>query len=94
MNNKQEKNEYGITVFAPGTPPGIKARGICFFIFFTVIILIVSCYWLFANSLKPIIFGMPFGMFFIVLFIVLGFCALLILYYLESRNSDAEGGMG
>ena len=93
MNNKQDKSGYGITLFGPGTPPGVKARGIMFFTIFTVIILVESCYWLFANSVKPIIFGMPLGMFFIVLLIVLEFCALLLLYYLESRDIDAEGGI-
>ena len=94
MNNQFDKSGYGITFFRPGTSQGLKARGIFFFILFTVIILIESCYWLFANSVKPIILGMPFGMFFIVLFIILEFCALLVLYYLESEDIDPEGGIG
>ena len=65
MENDLDKRGYGITVFSPDTPPGVKTRKIIFFIIFCVIIMIQACYWLFANSAKPIVLGMPFGMFFI-----------------------------
>jgi hypothetical protein len=91
MNNEQEKVGYGITVFRPGTPRGAKIRGLIFFTIFCVIILVQSCYWLFANSLRPFVLGMPFGMFFIVLFITAEFAALVILYLLESKNMEEKG---
>ena len=91
MSNNQENDGYGITVFKPGTPSTVKTRGIIFFIIFCLIILIQAFYWLFANSVKPLVFGMPFGMFFIVLFIAIEFIALLIVYFAEAKDI-AEGG--
>ena len=93
MSNEQEKEGYGITVFRPGTPRGAKIRGIVFFAIFCIIILVQSCYWLFANSARPFVLGMPFGMFFIVLFIVVEFAALAILYFLESIDMEEKGGL-
>jgi uncharacterized membrane protein len=81
---------YGITIFRPGTPQKDKTRGIVFFIIFCVIILIQACYWLFANSAKPIIIGLPFGMFFVVLFIAIEFAVLLTLYLLEFKDTGEE----
>jgi phosphoglycerol transferase MdoB-like AlkP superfamily enzyme len=91
MSNNQENDGYGITVFKPGTPPGVKTRGIIFFIIFCLIILIQAFYWLFANSVKPFVLGMPFSMFFIVLVIAIEFIALLIVYFAEAKDI-AEGG--
>jgi hypothetical protein len=88
MENDLDKRGYGIAVFRPGTPPGVKTRNIIFFIIFCVIIMIQACYWLFANSAKPIVIGMPFGMFFITLFIAIEFVALLILYFIEAKEMD------
>jgi len=73
MSNDQEKGGYGITVFRPGTPPGVKTREIIFFIILCLIILIQAFYFLFANSAEPFVLGLPFGMFFIVLFIAIEF---------------------
>jgi phosphoglycerol transferase MdoB-like AlkP superfamily enzyme len=91
MNNEQERVGYGITVFRPGTHHGAKIRGIIFFIIFCVIIVVQSCYWLFANSVTPFVLGMPFGMFFIVLFITAEFAALVALYFLESKDVEEAG---
>jgi len=91
MSNNQENDGYGITVFKPGTPPSVKTRGTIFFIILCLIILIQAFYWLFANSVEPLVLGMPFGMFFIVLFIAIEFVALLILYFAEGEDV-AEGG--
>lgn len=91
MSSDRENDGYGITVFRPGTPPGVKRRGIIFFIILCLIILIQAFYWLFANSAEPFVLGMPFGMFFIVLFIVIEFVALLIVYFAEAKDV-AEGG--
>ncbi len=88
MLNEQEKESYGITIFSPGTPSGIKTRKMLFFIGLCVIILIQSCYWLFANSVEPIIIGMPFGMFFIGMFILIEFVALLVLYSIEANEME------
>jgi len=91
MSNNRENDGYGISVFKPGTPPSVKTRGIIFFIIFCLIILIQAFYWLFANSVKPLVLGMPFGMFFIVLFIAIEFIALLVIYFAEAKDV-AEGG--
>ena len=91
MGGSSENGDYGITVFKPGTPQNVKIRGIIFFIVFCLIILVQAFYWIFANKVLPIVLGMPFGMFFIVLFIAIEFVALVILYSLES-SEDSEGG--
>ncbi len=88
MENDLDKRGYGITVFSPDTPPGVKTRKIIFFIIFCVIIMIQACYWLFANSAKPIVLGMPFGMFFIALFVAVEFIFLLILYFIEAKELE------
>jgi phosphoglycerol transferase MdoB-like AlkP superfamily enzyme len=88
MENDLDKRGYGITVFSPDTPPGVKTRKIIFFIIFCVIIMIQACYWLFANSAKPIVLGMPFGMFFIALFVAIEFIFLLILYFIEAKELE------
>ena len=82
---------YGITVFRSGTPPGVKKREFIFFIILCTIIMVQACYWLFANSVQPLVLGMPFGLFFIVLFVVIEFAVLVILYLLEAKDIE-EGG--
>jgi hypothetical protein len=93
MSNGSGKSGYGITVFRPGTPPGVKTRGIIFFIILCILIFLEAFYFLFANSAKPFVLGMPFGMFFIVLIIAIEFVALLILYFLEEKDVREEGGV-
>ena len=88
MMNEQEKQGFGVTVFSPDTPSGVKTRKLLFFIGLCLIILIQSCYWLFANSVEPIVIGLPFGMFFIALFIAIEFAALLVLYFIESDEME------
>jgi phosphoglycerol transferase MdoB-like AlkP superfamily enzyme len=88
MLNEQEKEGYGITIFSPGTPSGVKTRKLLFFIGLCVIILIQACYWLFANSVEPIVIGMPFGMFFIGVFIAIEFVALVVLYTIEANEME------
>jgi len=39
-----------------------------------------------ANRVEPILFGMPFGMFWLVLVTILQFCGLLALYIWEYRK--------
>ena len=88
MQNEQGKADYGITIFSPGTPSGVKTRKLLFFIGLCVIILIQACYWLFANSVEPIVIGMPFGMFFIGVFIAIEFVALIALYSIEANEME------
>jgi len=92
MSNGTGTSGYGITIFKPGTPPGVRARGIIFFIILCILILMEAFYFLFANSARPFVLGMPFGMFFIVLVIAIEFIALLILYFLEENDMQKEGG--
>lgn len=92
MGNGHETSGYGITVFKPGTRPGVKTRGIIFFILLCFLIFLEAFYWLFANSATPFVWGMPYGMFFIVLVIVIEFLALLVLYFLEAKDIQEEGG--
>ena len=91
MGDSNGNGDYGVVVFRPGTPKSARVRGIVFFIIFCVIILVQAFYWVFANKVLPIVLGMPFGMFFIVLFIAIEFVALVVLYLLES-SEGSEGG--
>jgi phosphoglycerol transferase MdoB-like AlkP superfamily enzyme len=93
MSKGNEKNGYGITVFKPGTPPGVKTRGIIFFILLCFLIFLEAFYWLFANTAKPFVLGMPFSMFFIVFVIAIEFVVLLVLYFLEVKDMKEEGGV-
>jgi len=88
MAKELEESGYGITVFRPETSSHVKGRKIVFFILFSLIILIQAFYWLFANSAEPILLGMPFGMFFIAMFISIEFLALLVLYLIESKEIE------
>jgi len=61
---------------------------VCFFIFFLITIFVLSFYWLFANAEFPLVLGMPYGMFFVVIFMGIEFVALLGLYwYQEIRRT-------
>lgn len=91
MADANRKEGYGIMVFRPGTPRAVKKRELVFFIMLCTIIMVQACYWLFANSVQPLVLGMPFGLFFIVLFVVIEFVVLLILYFLEAKDVE-EGG--
>jgi len=93
MSNGTGASGYGVTIFRPGTPPGVRARGIIFFIILCILVLMEAFYFLFANSAKPFVLGMPFGMFFIVLVIAIEFIVLLILYFLEEKDVREEGGL-
>ena len=86
--SEQENQDYGIRVFSPDIPSGVKTRKLLFFIGLCLIILIQSCYWLFANSVEPIVIGLPISMFFIALFIAIEFTALLVLYFIESDEME------
>jgi len=92
MSDEGGKSGYGITVFRAGTPSGVRARGIIFFVILCFLIFLEAFYFLFANSAKPFVWGMPYGMFFIVLVILVEFFALLVLYFLEEKDMREEGG--
>jgi len=91
MIKDQGKGGYGLTFFRSGTKPGVKTRSVIFFIIFCIIIFVQAFYWLFANSAEPYVMGMPFGMFFIALFIGIEFVMLVILYFLEAKDADKGG---
>ncbi len=86
MNEQKEKNPYGITIFRPGVSSKSRKIKIIFFLAMCGVLFFQSCYWLFANSTEPILLGMPFCMFFIVMFIAIQFILLLILYFFESKE--------
>jgi hypothetical protein len=61
----------------------MQKHHLIFIIVFSLIVLLIAFYWLFANAAKPIVLGMPFGMFVIVALIMAEFFALLGLYYFD-----------
>jgi hypothetical protein len=86
MNTEKEKNPYRVVFFRPGLSPRSKKIKLIFFIAMSLIILAQSFYWLFANFARPILLGMPFCMFFIVMLVVVQFVLLVALYYFESKE--------
>ncbi|WP_153305985.1 hypothetical protein [Desulfogranum mediterraneum] len=91
MMNRTQKNDYGIVIFKEGTPPGERRKAMFFFTVLSLIILGQACYWLVANSVEPIVLGMPFGMFTVVILIVLEFVALAAMYLLEPKEAPQTG---
>lgn len=92
MNEVREEGDYGFVIFKPGTSSGEKIRATIFFVLLSTIIMAQACYWLFANKVEPIIMGMPFGMFAVVLLIVIEFAVLAALYLTESKTDAGKGG--
>lgn len=89
--SKTQKDDYGVVIFKEGTSPGEKRKGLFFFIVLSMIILGQACYWVFANSVEPIIMGMPFGLFTVVMFILLEFIALAAMYAMEPNEKKKTG---
>lgn len=87
--NPKEKN-CGLVVFPPGTPRPVKIRRWMFFAIFCVITFMQAFYWLFANSAEPIVLGLPWGMFFVTLLIVIEFAVLLLMYFVEAQDMEDE----
>ena len=85
------KDDYGVVIFKEGTPPGEKRKGVFFFIVLSMIIVGQACYWIFANTVEPIILGMPFGLFTVVLLIILEFIALAAMYAMEPKEKKKSG---
>lgn len=84
---ENESHDYGLGVhiFSANTPRRTKFVKVTFFAALALLAVVQSVYWLFANSVEPIIMGMPLGMFFLVLCIVLAFFLLLIYFILDER---------
>ena len=90
MSNTQ-KDDYGVVIFKEGTPPGERRKGLFFFTVLSMIILGQACYWVFANSVEPIIMGMPFGLFTVVMLIILEFIVLAAMYAMEPKEKKKSG---
>lgn len=84
--NKAQKDDYGVVIFREGTSPAEKRKGLFFFTLLSVIVLSQACYWVFANSVEPIIMGMPFGLFSVVMLIALEFVALVTMFAMEPKE--------
>lgn len=84
----EQQDDYGIVIFKEGTPPKEKRKGLIFFTVLSLIVLGQAFYWVFANSVEPIILGMPFGMFTVVMFIAVEFIALALMYTMEPKEGE------
>ena len=89
VENPKEKN-YGLVIFPSGTPRHVKIRRWMFFAIFCVIIFMQAFYWLFANSAEPIVLGLPWGMFFVTLLIVIEFVVLVLMYFESLDELDSH----
>lgn len=65
-----------------------KTTKLIFTLAFTIIIFGLTFYWLFANRVEPVILGLPFGLFFITLLIIIEFVLLVVLYRFEQTAGD------
>jgi hypothetical protein len=61
----------------------MKKHHFVFILFFVTLVFLQAFFWLFANYAKPILLGMPFSMFIIVILIIAEFAGLLLLYYYD-----------
>jgi hypothetical protein len=68
----------------------MQKHHVVFIVIFSLIVLLQAFFYLFANAAKPIILGMPFGMFVIVLLIFIEFIALLFLYYFDEIKPNRK----
>ncbi|MBM9520575.1 hypothetical protein JWG39_12185 [Desulforhopalus vacuolatus] len=76
----RDKIGPGLQLFRPGTPQKDKIKAIVFFTLLALITLAQAFYWLFANKVFPIIWGMPLGLFTVVMLIAAEFVILTALY--------------
>ncbi len=88
MASDGSKIGCGLKIYPPDMPPGAKARNATFFILMCLNIFFQCFYFLVANLATPIVWGMPFGMFFVVLLIILQFLVMLVFYWLESGENE------
>jgi hypothetical protein len=74
---------------SPAAKPGRRNKSTIFnfiFIFiFAAIVFFQTFFWIFANHIKPIVLGLPFGMFFVTGLVILEFVALVLLYKFEKK---------
>jgi drug/metabolite transporter (DMT)-like permease len=84
--DSEDKVGIGLQIFAEGTPRYTKAWKLATFTFFCLLGLTAAFFWVFANSLDPIILGMPMGMFFLVCLVALSFLGSLLLLWLDGRD--------
>ena len=68
----------------------VKRYQIVFITVFSLIVLMLAFYWSFANYASPIVLGMPFGMFVIVLLILIEFISLLVFYYFDEIRPNSK----
>ncbi len=74
----------GLVLFPKGWSSKQKKSAIFWVLFFTVVFLAnIWPLYLVANSATPFVLGMPFSMFWIILWIVIGFIGLLVMYRSE-----------
>ncbi|MCP4662089.1 MAG: hypothetical protein GY856_42340 [bacterium] len=81
----------GLMLFAPGTSPGKKRRRLLFVAVYLVVAgaLIWPIYPQFSG-IFPLILGLPFSLAWMVMALVIGFCAVLWLFLSEEDDSGAE----
>jgi len=74
----------GLVLFPNGWSSKQKKSAIFWVLFFTVVFLAnIWPLYLVANSATPFVLGLPFSMFWIILWIVIGFIGLLVMYRSE-----------
>lgn len=73
------RDNYRLRFFSSSTPPARRTMLTAFAIFFIAVCLLQAFYWVFANRAEPIIMGMPFGMFTVVLLIIVEYAGLLVM---------------
>ncbi|WP_461210466.1 hypothetical protein [Desulfocurvus sp. DL9XJH121] len=72
-------DSYKLRFFSSSVPPARRNLLILFALLFIGVVLAQAFYWLFANAAEPIVMGLPFGMFFIVMVIIIEYAGLLVM---------------
>lgn len=87
LKEGNERVKGGLVIFRENMDKTSKRRSVFWFVYFLVCSLAqVWPIYLLANRVKPMIFGMPFSMFWVALWIVITFIGTLTKYNQEYRG--------
>jgi len=82
----------GLLLFAPGTSPGKRRRRLVFVaVYLGVTSALVWPIYPRFSGIFPLVLGLPFSLAWMVLALVIGFCAVLWLFLSEEEDSGAGG---
>lgn len=84
------RDDYSLRFFASRVPAARRSLITIFALFFIAVILAQCFYWVFGNSAKPIVLGMPFGMFTVVALIIVEYVGLLVMERVLFKDEEDD----